>query len=285
MKGEIVTTQTEDRVRLHGLYCVPIAEPKTRFDAVVLTHGLASNFYSSRFLNYVAHGFLELGIHVVIGNTRGHDDVNRTVRMGRSAYLGAAFENVGECRFDLAGWNQFLISRGHQKNILAGHSLGAIKSLYAMAYQPQPNIEAIVGLSAIRLNYDSLMNSSGSEAFTRMLQQAEQLVEAGEGDSLMKVDFPYPTLMAAEAYLNKYGNASEYDWMQFIDRVDVPTQLIYGDLELAESPALEGLQDQFVSLQKQNPRLTVDVVPGADHFYSARFAEAVETMRTWLVAH
>ena len=63
--------------------------------------------------------------------------------------------------------------------------------------------------------------------------------------------------MAAEAYLNKYGNASEYDWMQFIDRVDVPTQLIYGDLELAESPALEGLQDQFVSLQKQNPRLTV----------------------------
>ena len=285
MKGEIVTTQTEDRVRLHGLYCVPIAAPKTRFDAVVLTHGLASNFYSSRFLNYVAHGFLELGIHVVIGNTRGHDGVNRTVRMGRSTYLGAAFENVGECRFDLASWNEFLNSRGHQTNILAGHSLGAIKSLYAMAYQDQPGIEAVVGLSPIRLNYDALMNSSRSEAFARMLEQAEQLVTAGQGEELMKVDFPYPTLMAAGAYLDKYGNASEYDWLRFIDRVKTPTHLIFGELELNESPALEGLQEQFDSLRTQHPRLSIDVVPGADHFYSARFAEAIETMRAWLIAH
>ena len=283
MKGEIVTTQTEDRVRLHGLYCVPIVQPKTRFDAVVLTHGLASNFYSSRFLNYVAHGFLELGLHVIIGNTRGHDDVSRTVQMGRSTYMGAAFENVSDCRFDLAGWNEFLISRGHKKNILAGHSLGAIKSLYAMAYHPQPNVKAVIGLSATRLNFDALMNSSGSEAFARMLEKAESLVAAEQGDALMKVDFPYPTLMAAQAYLDKYGNASEYDWLRFIDRLQKPTHLIFGDLELAESPTLEGLQEEFGVLQERNSKLTIDVVPGADHFYSACYAQVVDAMRAWLI--
>ena len=89
MKGEIVTTQTEDKVRLYGLYCAPVVANETRFDAVVLTHGLAGNFYSSRFLNYLAHTFLGMGLHVVVGNTRGHDPVNSTVQMGRAKYMGA----------------------------------------------------------------------------------------------------------------------------------------------------------------------------------------------------
>lgn len=283
MKGEIVSTQTPDRVRLHGLYCAPVGPSKTRFDAAVLTHGLAGNFYSSRFLFYIAHTLLDLGIHVVIGNTRGHDDVNRTVRSGRSAFLGAAFEVVSECQYDLPAWNQFLLSRGPSKTILVGHSLGAIKSLYAHAHNPQPNIEAIIGLSATRLNYDRLMESSGRDAFVQTLQQAQLRVDGGKSDELMKVDFPFPTMMAAGAYLDKYGNSNQYDWLQFANQINVPTQLLFGELELAENAAFEGLAEEFAGLQESNPLLNIDIIGGADHFYSARFSQAADCIREWLI--
>ncbi len=283
MKGEIVSANTEDRVRLHGLYCTPIGENRTQYEAVVLTHGLAGNFYSSRFLFYLAHSFLDLGLHVVIGNTRGHDDVNRTVRMGRSAYMGGAFENVSDCAFDLAAWNQFLRTRGHERVILAGHSLGAIKSLFAQAHKPQPNVQAIIGLSATRLNYDCFMESSGKDKFSNALAEAQHWVDADQPDRLLNIEFPFPTLMAAGAYLDKYGNANQYDWLKFVDRIRVPTQLLFGQLELEENAAFEGLPEELKRLQASNPRLAIDIVEGADHFYSARFSQATEYIRNWIL--
>jgi pimeloyl-ACP methyl ester carboxylesterase len=281
MKGELVSAQTEDRVRLHGLYCAPVSENRSQYEAVVLTHGLAGNFYSSRFLFYLAHSFLDLGLHVVIGNTRGHDDVNRTVRMGRSAYLGAAFESVSDCQYDLAAWNHFLRTRGHERVILAGHSLGAIKSLYAQAYKPQPNVQAIIGLSATRLNHECLMNSSGKEKFANTLAEAQHWVDAGQADRLLEIEFPFPTMMAAGAYLNKYGDENQYDWLGFVEKIKVPTQLIFGQLELEENPAFEGLMDQLAPI-KSNPQFSIEVVEGADHFYSARFSQATDCIREWL---
>ena len=282
MKGEIVSTNTEDRVRLHGLYCTPVGGNRTQYEAVVLTHGLAGNFYSSRFLIYLAHSFLDLGLHVVIGNTRGHDDVNRTVRMGRSEYLGAAFETVGDCKYDLAAWNQFLRTRGHERVILAGHSLGAIKSLYAQAHLPQPNVQAIVGLSATRLNYESFMDSSGKDKFANTLAEAQHWVDANQPDRLLNIEFPFPTMMAAGAYLDKYGNTNQYDWLKFIDQIKVPTHLLFGQIELEENPAFEGLPEQLRRIQSDNPLFAIDVVEGADHFYSARFSQATEFIRNWL---
>lgn len=282
MKGEIVNTQTVDRVRLHGLYCAPVIQRRPPYDAVVLTHGLAGNFYSSRFLFYLAHSFLDLGIHVVIGNTRGHDDLNRTPRMGRSSYLGAAYENVADCQFDLESWTEFLLGRGHERIALVGHSLGAIKSLFAQAHRPQASVRAVIGLSATRLNHEQFLNSSGRDAFASTLEEAKNWVDSGRPDFLMDIEFPFPAKMGAAAYLDKYGNSNQYDWLKFIKDINVPTQLIFGQLELNENSAFEGLAKEFYRLQTENPLLTIDTVEGADHFYSARFSQAADCIRDWL---
>ena len=166
--------------------------------------------------------------------------------------------------------------------VLAGHSLGAIKSIYAQAHKPQSNVEAIVGLSATRLNYRKLMESSGKDLFQRMLESATQLVAQGNGDQLIKVDFPFPTLMTAEAYLDKYGEANEYDWPTFVEQISIPIQLIFGELELNENPAFEGLEHEFESLKNRNPMMTIEVVERADHFYSACYPQAAELIRNWL---
>ena len=102
---------------------------------------------------------------------------------------------------------------------------------------------------------------------------------------LLRIEFPFKTMMAAGAYVDKYGATNEYDWLGFIDRVDVPTLLLFGEIELNENPAFEGLEVKFDQLSRDNASLTIDVIPGADHFYSARYREACEQIRQWLMSY
>ena len=54
MIGELVSVTTGDQVRLDGFYHQSSQERQTAFDAAVISHGLGSNFYSSRLLKYLA---------------------------------------------------------------------------------------------------------------------------------------------------------------------------------------------------------------------------------------
>lgn len=283
MLGELVTISTEDRVRLDGFFSQSSHSKVTPYDAVVLSHGLGSNFYSSRLLKYFANCFYELGMSVVIANSRGHDSLTTTIRSGRATSLGAAYEVVSECEFDLAAWSDFLLEKGFEQQLLFGHSLGAIKSLYAHAHRPRPAVKAIVGLSATRLSHERLLNSSGRDQFLKMLSMAKALVKAGQGSDLMKVEFPFATWMAANCYLEKYGPEDKYNWLNFADDITVPTLLLYGEKELSENPAFDGMQEELDELCERSLLYDVRVVPGADHFYSARFEAAFEIVKEWLV--
>ena len=282
--GELVTTNTGDRVRLDG-FLVPAAEGSQNdceIDAAVISHGLSGNFYGSRLLKHLAKVYSQAGIPSVIINTRGHDYVNLTVQAGRSSTLGAAFEIVDDCKHDLFGWSQFLVDRGYRRVLLSGHSLGAIKSLYAQAHQPHPNVVAVAGLSATRLSYDSLLASPGGEQFRHWLQIAQQQVAAGQGDALIKVDFPFPTWMSANAYLAKYDSGDKYNWLSFADRIQVPTWLGFGQMELDENPAFVGLQPELDRIVGEYDHFKIDTIPGADHFYSARSQQATGKLMEWL---
>ena len=151
MKGEIVSTVTEDWVRLHGFFVRSDQPQTTALDAAVITHGLAGNFYKSRLLTRLAEALVSVGISVVTINTRGHDYLNSTIRAGKGQPSGAALEDVSESKFDLAGWANWLGQQGFENVLQIGHSLGAIKGLYAQAHHPQPIVKAIAGLSATRL--------------------------------------------------------------------------------------------------------------------------------------
>ena len=78
-------------------------------DAAVLLHGLAGNFYSSRLLFHFAETLRQLGINVVVVNTRGHDMINTSTWGGRARSVGAALENIDDCRLDVNAWVDFLI--------------------------------------------------------------------------------------------------------------------------------------------------------------------------------
>ena len=287
MHGELVHTITSDFVRLHGFYresketLVSNAETGG-INAAILTHGLGGNFYSSRLLFHLAGVLESIGIHVVIANTRGHDMINSSTWAGKTRSVGAAFENVADSKMDINAWADFLVKRGHTNITAVGHSLGAIKSIYAQAFAPHPNIKNIVALSATRLSYAKLSDSPRGELFRETIKRCESLVEQNQGHNPIQVPFPFPTWMSPQGYLDKYGPTEAFNWLDFIDRIEIPTLMLFGEKELNENVAFEGLRDNLALLSAEWNSLTIQEIDDADHFYTSRFNEVGENIVRWL---
>ncbi len=283
MKGELVRVRTGDNVFLHGFVSQPQIGPQIKLDAAICIHGLGGNFYSSRLNLSLGKALSELGLAVAQINTRGHDDLNQTTRNGRSTHIGAAYEIVDECRFDIEAWVDYLVSKGHQRIALVGHSLGAIKSIYSQAVQPAASVRAIVAISASRLSFERFLQPPAREKFLKIFEQAERWVEQDQHDHLMQVDFPFPTFMSAGAYRDKYGPEDRYNWLNYADKICVPTWLAFGEIELKENAAFIGILDDIRNLGLSNRDLfEITTIEDANHFYAAKQEELAAEMIDWI---
>jgi len=287
MNGEIVSTTTSDFVRLQGFYqrssdrLVTSTETGS-VDAAVLVHGLGGNFYSSRLLLHVAQTLSSLGISVVIVNTRGHDIINMTAWAGNSRSVGAALEDVSHAQFDIPAWVEFLTKRNHQNILVLGHSLGAIKTIYSQAHNPQPKVRSIIGLSATRLSYSELVNAPKGNDFRETFDRCKRLVDENNGDAPVQVSFPYPTWMTPKCYVDKYGPDETFNWLNFVDRIETPTLLVFGQKELDNDLAFTGIRPKLDELNRDWNPFTIEEIPDGDHFYTAKFAELDEKLVRWL---
>ena len=287
MHGELVHTTTSDFVRLHGFYRESketlATNPETgAINAAILAHGLGGNFYSSRLLLHLAMVLESIGIHVVIANTRGHDMINSSTWAGKTRSVGAAFEDVADSKMDITAWADYLVKRGHTNIAAVGHSLGAIKSIYSQAFAAHPNVKNIIALSATRLSYAKLSDSPRGELFRETIKKCESLVEQNKGQIPIQVPFPFPTWMSPQGYLDKYGPGESFNWLNFIDRIEIPTLLLFGEKELTENVAFEGLRDDLAPLKAGWNPLTIREIDDADHFYTSRFNEVSENIVRWL---
>lgn len=288
MNGELVTTVTpHDYVRLHGFYrrsdtALTTSPDKGSVDAAVVLHGLGGNFYSSRLLLHFSQTLLQLGISVVIVNTRGHDMISTATWSGRSTSIGTALENVSDCQYDIEAWADFLIKRGHQNVLLFGHSLGAIKSFYAQAHRPHPKIRCIIGLSATRLSYKKLIDTERGEKFRETIETCRGLIDNQQGEIPIQVHFPFTTWMTPQCYIDKYGPDETYNWINFIDKIDIPTLMVFGEKELNDDPAFQGVREELDELRKGWNPLTIEEVAEADHFYTSQYESVDDLVTRWL---
>lgn len=280
---DLVSCVTPDSVKLHGLYLPAETPPQTTVNAAVVLHGLGGNFYSSSLNLRLADALNELGIAVVLGNTRGHDGISMNPVGGRAQTIGAAYEIVDDCKNDVAGWVRWLIEKKrHSQIALVGHSLGAIKSLYAYAHLPDAAVQAIVGLSATRLCHSQFLQSERANDFQKWFSRATELVQQGRPNELLHVDFPFPTHMTAGAYHDKYGTNDRYDWIRFADQVDVPTFLMFGERELRDNAAFHGLMEHAKAIAQRLPNFELAVIESANHFYAGVHWRAADAMQAWL---
>jgi alpha-beta hydrolase superfamily lysophospholipase len=200
---DLVQTTTRDGVRLDGILQTPSGPPQLPLDAMCLVHGTGGNFYNSTLFDSVAARLLELGCAVLRINTRGHDLISSAVTAKGTRRLGAAYEIVDECRHDLAAWIDWLRQRTGPRVGLVGHSLGAVKCLYALAHEPQLPVVCIAAVSPPRLAYSWFCTSPEGPQFLETYTRAEQCVLEGRPMTLLEVKLPLPFVITAAGYVEK----------------------------------------------------------------------------------
>ena len=295
MQVELVRTFTRDNLRLDGALA-PATQARSASEvptlarsaskgsfAAILLHGVAGNFYTSSTFEPLVPALQQVGLDVLLGNTRGHDSVFGAVQGFMRRRFGAAYEIVDECRHDIAAWIDFLLARGHKQVVLIGHSLGAIKAVYFQAMEKHPQVAAIVAASPPRLSYSAFMNAPESSTFFESMSTAQQLVTEGRGDELFTSKFPFPLLITGNAYVDKYGPAERYNILKFADQVPCPALFTYGSKELDQGGiAFAGLPDALRALAGSDGR-QIAVIDAADHMYSGVTEKLAAEITQWVV--
>jgi pimeloyl-ACP methyl ester carboxylesterase len=183
---------------------------------------------------------------------------------------GAAYERVDDCRQDVAAWVEFLVDRGYTRIHLVGHSLGALKILYAQAQQPLAAVSRLIAISPPCLSYARFAASRGSdvEAFRSSLATAERWIAQGQPATLFLARFPFPITLSAATFVDKYGPDERYNLLRFLPRICQPIDLIYGQREVNEGgSAFVGLVADLESLDWPHGPPRITVIRDANHFY------------------
>jgi pimeloyl-ACP methyl ester carboxylesterase len=287
MHVELVRTVTCDGLRLDGAWHTPHSAPSRGVGeglGAILLHGVAGNFYTSSTFEPLIPILQQLGMPVLAVNTRGHDSVFGASLGNVRRRLGAAYETVDDCRHDIAAWAKLAADREVQKLVLIGHSLGAIKAVYAAAHEPPANLVAVVAVSPPRLSYAAFRNSPESSLFFESMSIAEQMMAEGRRDELFTGKFPFPLLITASGYIDKYGPAERYNILRFADRLTCPTVFFYGSRELEQGGiAFRGMPEALRMLPGAERR-EVRTIDGADHFYAGTAELLAGGIGQWLTA-
>jgi pimeloyl-ACP methyl ester carboxylesterase len=283
---DLVQTTTRDGVRLDGAFQSSTTARSAPFplDAVCLVHGTGSNFYGSTLFDSFAKRFLEVGCAVLRINTRGHDGISTAVTARGGRRLGAAYEVVDDCRHDLAAWTDWLRQRAGPRIGFVGHSLGAVKCLYALAHEPQMAVRCVVAISPPRLSYSWFCTSPEGPQFLESYALADRHVSSGQPATLLDVKLPLPFAITAAGFVEKYGPDERYNYLRFLAGVPCPTLLTLGSIEVENNMAFRGAAEALAALGNRQGRLATEVVPGADHFYTGVRPDLIARLEAWVRA-
>ena len=118
------------------------------------------------------------------------------------------------------------------------------------------------------------MGSLGDEVFMRWgVQEMGQLSE---------VTFPLKLIMSPTTFADKYGEEEKYNILKFIQRVNVPLTITFGQLEVnSTNPAFASLDHDLIDLLGEDSAQTVRVFNDTDHHYSGKQVELAEYLLHW----
>jgi pimeloyl-ACP methyl ester carboxylesterase len=285
---ELVRVVTADGVRLEGALRRPESSLASRLpvDVMIFHHGVGGNFYNQSFFEQMAEAFLARGCAVLRVNNRGHD-LAFNAPGSPGGRLGAAFENVDDCRLDWSAWIDFAEAQGFRQIGVWGQSLGAVKTVYTLAVQPDARIARAIATSPPRFSYSAYRAREDGDAFLAYYDRAQQLVDAGEPDSLFAAELPTSFVMTARVYLDKYGPAERYDVLKHLPNVRTPLLMTIGGEEgiYADRPdrfAFGGLAEKVAALANDLPSVTFELIPGANHSYTDRTDQLWAVVERWL---
>jgi pimeloyl-ACP methyl ester carboxylesterase len=234
---------------------------------VLCTHGVGSSFYMTTLFG-VAQLLREQGFSTAVLNNRGHDWLWMNRPDGR--WLGASHERFEDCILDLEAAVQWLRERGHERIVLAGHSLGCLKVAYTAAHRPDLDALGLALCSGPRLPHSE----------PEVLGRAQDLLSSGRPNELLFVPIadepPIERVFTAAAYVNKYAPEANTNILRLQGQLRMPTLVLAGT---DEPPMLAFARDLQAALPNAAP---LAVIAGANHFYTGRQEAVAEAIGSWL---
>jgi pimeloyl-ACP methyl ester carboxylesterase len=283
MLVDLVQTTTRDGVRLDGIFQAPSSSDGSGVgvDGLCLVHGTGGNFYSSTLFQGLADRLVQLGCAILRVNTRGHDLMSTAATPHGGRRQGAAYEVVDDCRQDVAAWLEYLRQRVGPRVGLLGHSLGAVKCLYALANEPLL-ATCVIAVSPPRLSYSWYNSSPEGPQFRETYALAERHLEAGQPQTVLEVRLPLPFVVTAGGYVEKYGPDERYNYLRFLSRVCCPMLVTLGGVEVENNMAFRGTPEELSAQAAQVRGLRVTTVAEADHFYTKTRDALITAVVNWL---
>ena len=281
---DLVSVSTRDGLRLDGIWRKPDPGISSRLgvDVVVLHHGVGGNFYSAGMFEGYSDALLQKGCAVLRVNNRGHDAMSRAVVGEVVKKIGAAYESMEESPYDWEAWVDFAEDAGYQSIGIWGHSLGAVKSIYYMATEGDRRVKCVVAGSPPRFSYSAYAAMEEGEEFKRLALQAQKCIDDGHPETLIDTPYPLPLILAAQVFIEKYGNEEKFNVLNHLPNVQVPVLVMIGTEEAQTMMGFRGLPPEVERLAGELDHLTFESIPGADHAYTHQREYVWGVVSSWL---
>ena len=280
---EIVNTDSEDRLSLHGLFVRP-AMPTSPVP-ILWIHGIYTSFYENA---YVALGREMAGRgHVFLSaNTRGHD-FGAAIRTsgGASVTGGSGWERLDESPRDVAAWVDYLAASGFRKIVVAGHGMGARKAAFYVATRKDARVAGLVAASPVVLKYPG---GAPSDEERNLLANARHMVAGGSARDLM----PWPAQgcsMSAATFVDHEDPDADFSNIfsltghgrtaPLVAEVAIPILAFFGSQERSSDGRDRGGELGLLRHgARSSPQVTITLLRGADHWYTGKISSVADIL-------
>lgn len=292
--GQIVQCRTRDGLKLDGFLQRVADQPKRQVAGVgnfrapcetlwILVHGVASNFYGSRLLQACAEHFVGTGFDAVRVNTRGHDAMAFFSNGLSVIQAGAAYESIGDSVKDLHAWVRWGLELGYRRIGILGHSLGAVKTVFSLAKSIElfSQVRQLVLLSPPRFSPALFRADPRGTRYASAMAHAIEAMKGGDPEKLMRVSYPFPMLISARAYCEKYGEPAQYDYLPLASSITIPTLWCFGSQEVRRGKGSFRDADRHWRNLALPPIHSLEVIDRGDHNYSKVLPELLRQIDRW----
>jgi pimeloyl-ACP methyl ester carboxylesterase len=277
---ELVRFKASDEVALQGWL-----NNEASSTVVIHIHGMSSNGYEDRFIDYLRNTYSQIGISLFSIDTRGRSIISDFRQGDGFKRGGSAFEIFGESLYDIQGAIDHVRSLGKTTVILQGHSLGASKVVNYLIQKPDEAIVAVILLAPT----DMVGWARGQTDHQQYLVKAKQLAAQGKGFEFVDTNAwinktplsaqTYPTISEAGAGIDIYGDR---EGGPLLGRIQQPSLIVYGDKDIGIT-FIDGSMDAWLSRISpfKNPNTTISVIPEAGHTFDGLEEKLADTVRAF----
>lgn len=239
--------------------------------AVIHVHGMSGNGYENRFIDSLRGMCTVNNISFFSFDNRGRG-VLSTFRKDNGYVLGGScFEVFEDSEQDILAAIMFLQSKGKNKFILQGHSLGCSKVVNFVLQTKHINIEKLVLLAPTNMVAWARLDANHE----KYLAMARKNVKNGKLLDVIGWDcWQDKTPFSSQSYLSLcdsslvdlYGDISSSG---LFSKITFPTLICYGDRDIGITHIYQTAENWFLKINKlKNENISVSIIQNADHgFY------------------